>query len=94
MWLHAAPAEDMIVVSEIGEQWSPHTAPARHAEILMTSISPASACGNTVQTIGIRIEKVPQLVPVENARKTETRNTIAGRNIWKDEADALITSWT
>ena len=35
MWLHAAPAEDMMVVSEMGEQWSPQTAPARHADILM-----------------------------------------------------------
>ena len=30
-----APADDMIVVSEIGEQWSPQTAPARHADMPM-----------------------------------------------------------
>ena len=30
-----APAEDMMVVSEMGEQWSPHTAPAQQAEIPM-----------------------------------------------------------
>ena len=40
-WLmckHWAPAEDMIVVSEIGEQWSPQTAPAIQAEIEMIII--------------------------------------------------------
>ena len=30
-----APAEDMMVVSEMGEQWSPHTAPAQQAEMPM-----------------------------------------------------------
>ena len=38
MWLHCAPAEAMIVVSEIGEQWSPHTAPAMQAETAMIVI--------------------------------------------------------
>ena len=32
-WLLCAPADAMIVVSEIGEQWSPQTAPAIQAEI-------------------------------------------------------------
>ena len=30
-----APAEAIMVVSEMGEQWSPHTAPAQQAEIPM-----------------------------------------------------------
>ena len=34
-WSHCAPALAIIVVSEIGEQWSPHTAPAIQAEIEM-----------------------------------------------------------
>ena len=34
-WLHIAPAEAMMVVSEMGEQWSPNTAPARHADTPM-----------------------------------------------------------
>ena len=33
IWLHCAPADAIIVVSEIGEQWSPHTAPAMQAEM-------------------------------------------------------------
>jgi len=32
-WIHWAPADDIIVVSEIGEQWSPQTAPAIQAEM-------------------------------------------------------------
>ena len=59
----------MIVVSEIGEQWSPQTAPDRQDAIEITSISYVSAEPNTPQTIGIRIAKVPQLVPVENCLK-------------------------
>ena len=33
-WLQLAPAEAMIVVSEIGEQWSPYTAPAMQAAMI------------------------------------------------------------
>ncbi len=32
-WSHCAPADDMMVVSDMGEQWSPQTAPAIHAEM-------------------------------------------------------------
>ena len=39
MWLQPAPAEAMMVVSEIGEQWSPHTPPAMQAEITGIIIS-------------------------------------------------------
>jgi hypothetical protein len=67
----------MIVVSEIGEQWSPQTAPARHADIpMIPSVLPT---GKIAVTIGIRIPNVPQLVPVENAMKHATTKIIAGR---------------
>ena len=65
----------MMVVSEMGEQWSPHTAPDRQAAMEMTSISPS---GNAWHTMGIRMEKVPQLVPVAKARNTATRKMITG----------------
>ena len=81
MWLHCAPALDMMVVSDIGEQWSPHTAPAMHAETQTTPIG--SVSGKIPRVIGMRIPKVPQLVPVAKARKHPMRNTIAGRNAWK-----------
>ena len=32
IWSHFAPVLAIMVVSEIGEQWSPQTAPARQAE--------------------------------------------------------------
>ena len=57
----------MIVVSEIGEQWSPHTAPAMQAEIEMIIIV-SFVPWNTATTIGIKIPNVPQEVPVANAR--------------------------
>lgn len=60
----------MIVVSEIGEQWSPQTAPARQDAMEITIICPS---GNTPITIGIRMLNVPQDVPVANARNAATR---------------------
>ena len=75
--MHCAPADAMMVVSEMGEQWSPHTAPARQAEMdIMRSGLPT---GKTSVTMGIRIPKVPQLVPVEKLRPMATRKMIAGR---------------
>ena len=42
-------------------------------------IKAGSEFSNTLTTIGIRIPKVPQEVPVAKARKHPIRNTIAGR---------------
>ena len=41
---------------------------------------------NTATTIGIRIPKVPQDVPVANARKQPTTKMIAGRKFKKERA--------
>lgn len=79
----------MIVVSDIGEQWSPQTAPARQAEIEITSISDVE--GKTAHTIGIRIVNVPQLVPVEKAKKTEITKIAAGTNICRLAAEDSTT---
>ncbi len=67
-----------MVVSEMGEQWSPHTAPAMQAEMDIIIIC-GSPFWNTATTIGIRIPKVPQEVPVAKARKHPTTKIIAGR---------------
>ena len=67
----------MIVVSEIGEQWSPQTAPAMQADMEMIIISGLDF-SNTATTIGIRIPKVPQLVPVAKARNAPIRKMMAG----------------
>ena len=66
----------MIVVSEMGEQWSPQTAPARQAE--MPIIRSSGLFAKTGRTMGIRMPKVPQLVPVEKARPRATRKITAG----------------
>ena len=66
-----------MVVSEIGEQWSPQTAPARQAEMEMINNLSSKP---TPTTIGNKIPNVPQEVPVAKARNTATRNTIAGKN--------------
>ena len=68
-----------MVVSEIGEQWSPQTAPARQAEIPTTNRGLSAA--NIAVIIGIRIPNVPQEVPVANARTHATRKIIAGRSL-------------
>ena len=78
----------MLVVSEIGEQWSPQTAPARQAE--MPTKRRGSPAGNTPSTIGMRIPKVPQLVPVANAMKQAAIKITAGRSAVSLPAFAII----
>ncbi len=84
----------MIVVSEMGEQWSPITAPPRVAAMAIISISlplisseVRSAAGmppeNTGMTMGSRMVKVPQEVPVAKPRNAAIRNTTAGRKFFR-----------
>ena len=75
--VHELPIEERIVVSEIGEQWSPKVAPASTAPIApkMTASPPPWATGIA---IGKRIAMVPQLVPVTNETKPATTKTPAG----------------
>ena len=79
----------MMVVSEIGEQWSPQTAPAMQAETAMMVMDPV---GIAASTIGMRMPKVPQLVPVENARMIAMTKMIAGRKFWSPAAGPLMMS--
>lgn len=77
-WSHCAPALAIMVVSEIGEQWSPQTAPAIHADIeIMRS---GAEAGKTAMQIGIRMPKVLHEVPVANAKKAATTKIIAGNS--------------
>ena len=64
--MQAAPVEDRMVVSEMGEQWSPNTAPASTAPIMSKTYSTLNSSAKST-AIGIIIAKVPQDVPVENA---------------------------
>ena len=65
-----------MVVSEMGEQWSPMTAPAQQAEMPM--ISSSLEAGKMAVTMGIRMPKVPQEVPEAKARTQATTKMTAG----------------
>ena len=73
MWSVAAAIEEIIVVSEIGEQWSPKTPPASDAATKGASGRLRVSAAGTA--IGSMIAKVPQLVPVEKAMPPETKKT-------------------
>ena len=77
-WSHCAPADDMMVVSEMGEQWSPQTAPAIHAEMEII-ISWGSTSWKHDTTMGISMPKVPHDVPEAKASPMATRKMMAGR---------------
>jgi hypothetical protein len=82
MWSVAAAIEEMMVVSEIGEEWSPKTPPERAAATKGETGRPSVIEAGT--TIGSMMAKVPQLVPVAKAmpdatRKTSGRKTTGGR---------------
>ena len=68
--LHSAPADAMMVVSEIGDTWSPQTAPAMHAEMEM--MRSGAVAGNTAMQIGMSMPNVPQEVPVAKASNADT----------------------
>ena len=81
-----------MVVSEMGEQWSPITAPPRVAAMAIISISlplirsavrsaAATPPENTGMTMGSRMVKVPQEVPVAKPRNAAIMNTTAGRKL-------------
>ena len=82
-----------MVVSEMGEQWSPHTAPAMQAEIEIT-IKVGLVLANTLTTMGIRMPKVPHDVPVANASPHPTRKMIAGSRFNRPSAQPLIAEAT
>ena len=63
----------------MGDTWSPHTAPAIHADIeMMRSVSTSA---NTAIQMGINMPNVPHDVPVANAKNAATTKIIAGSNI-------------
>ena len=68
-----------MVVSEMGDVWSPNTEPASVAASV-TVMSVGSSAWATGTTMGMRIPKVPQAVPVEKLRKAAMTKTMAGRN--------------
>ena len=82
-----------MVVSEIGEQWSPQTAPAMQAEMAMIIIR-WSVCWKASTTMGIRIPKVPQEVPVAKDSRQPIRKIMAGRKFISPTAEPFTISAT
>ena len=79
-------------VSEMGEQWSPITAPAQQAEIPI--ISSSLEAGKIAVTMGMRMPKVPHEVPEAKASTQATRKITAGSMEYSAEAAPSIRSWT
>lgn len=63
-----------MVVSEIGEQWSPNTEPAKIADSAVT-VNSGAAASQTETMMGIRMPKVPQEVPGGRKKAGQTRRT-------------------
>ena len=78
IWCDPAPVELRIVVSEIGEQWSPNTAPASTAASVGSNSSGSTAIIKSAP-IGSMRPNVPQLVPVENAIRPAIANKMSGK---------------
>ena len=78
MWLQPEPAEASIVVSDIGETWSPNN-PPDSIEPIVTYKGALSATVIGI-TIGIIILYVPQELPVENDIIHPRRKAIIGIN--------------
>ena len=69
--------EERMVVSEMGEQWSPKIPPEMTAPIVSRMLaSIATAIG---MAIGIMMENVPQLVPVAKAITAPSTKMMAGQ---------------
>ena len=66
MWLQLVPIEDKIVVSEIGEQWSPKIAPVNTPLVhtIVNDMSPELTAQANGIAKGINILMVPYAVPV------------------------------
>ena len=77
MCLHCAPVEERIVVSEMGEQWSPITLPASVAASVTIAIAGFVADATAIP-IGTRIPIAPQLAPVVKAKTAAITNIAAG----------------
>ena len=86
-WSAAEAMEERIVVSEMGEQWSPKTAPESTAPMVairmrwLSSVDRPASSGKWYamgMTMGVRIAIVAQEVPVENAMNAATTKVSAG----------------
>ena len=78
MWSVADAIDDMIVVSLMGEQWSPKMPPDNAAAKNGAIGRPSPAAAGTA--MGSMIANVPQLVPVAKAMAPDVTNTSGARS--------------
>lgn len=82
IWSQSAPVEERMVVSDIGEQWSPNTLPPKVAAndiVIKSGVSEREGSHIRI-TMGTRIPNVPQAVPMEKDRNAATIKIITGRS--------------
>src|SRR5699024_2398716 len=85
-----APVDDKMVVSEIGEESSPQTAPASTAPKAGTNKVPSGAAAVMISPAkGSKIPKEPHEVPVAKAMPPATRKRIGTNHT--AETDKLVT---
>ena len=85
MWSHPVAMDEMMVVSEMGETWSPKIPPEITAPIIngmFKSNVPANP-----KAMGIMIENVPHEVPVEKAVTPATKKINKGNKNRGSSAD-------
>ena len=97
MWSEPAARDDRIVVSDIGEQWSPNVPPPRIAPTVQSntvSISPPVIVNAKGIAIGVMIANVPHEEPVKKEINAHVKNvTVTSKaGVMKDSVKLMMKS--
>ena len=97
MWSEPAAKDDRIVVSDIGEQWSPNVPPPRIAPTVQSntvSISPPVIVNAKGIAIGVMIANVPHEEPVKKEIIAHVMNVIVTNKagVMKDSVKLMMKS--
>ena len=97
MWSEPAAKDDRIVVSDIGEQWSPNVPPPRIAPTVQSntvSISPPVIVNAKGIAIGVMIANVPHEEPVKKEINAHVKNvTVTSKaGVMKDSVKLMMKS--
>ena len=95
MWSEPAARDDRIVVSDIGEQWSPNVPPPRIAPTVQSntvSISPPVIVNAKGIAIGVMIANVPNEEPVKKEINAHVKNvTVTSKaGVMKDSVKPMM----
>ena len=97
MWSEPAASDDRIVVSDIGEQWSPNVPPPSTAPIVQNTnvvSSPPVIVNAKGITIGTMIANVPHEDPVKKEIRAHVMNVIvtSKAGVMKDSVKLMMKS--